>query len=246
LTFDDALLTETPSDSALPNPASPNFDSDTHLSLDDTLTHESISLAETPHSDTLDSQPLLSDETSDTISEQTFNDELLLDESGMGDMLDTPTARQDLSQLSSLSDKADTNTDDLLFSDTLDDSFLTDTPMLLDDASPSDALSESPTHLDASSLDESQNAEPHLTLPDLDFSFDTPALDDTLPSEAETSSSLSHAELASQELTFNEMLSLNDSTDVSETLAAPTDAQSKSLSSSDFLQQESYDSELLR
>jgi chemotaxis protein histidine kinase CheA len=244
LTFDDALLTETPSDSALPNPASPNFDSDTHLSLDDTLTHESISLAETPHSDTLDSQPLLSDETSDTISEQTFNDELLLDESGMGDMLDTPTARQDLSQLSSLSDKADTNTDDLLFSDTLDDSFLTDTPMLLDDASPSDALSESPTHLEASSLDESQNAEPHLTLPDLDFSFDTPALDDTLPSEAETSSSLSHAELASQELTFNEMLSLNDSTDVSETLAAPTDAQSKSLSSSDFLQQESYDSEL--
>ena len=244
LTFDDALLTETPSDSALPNPASPNFDSDTHLSLDDTLTHESISLAETPHSDTLDSQPLLSDETSDTISEQTFNDELLLDESGMGDMLDTPTARQDLSQLSSLSDKADTNTDDLLFSDTLDDSFLTDTPMLLDDASPSDVLSESPTHLEASSLDESQNAEPHLTLPDLDFSFDTPALDDTLPSEAETSSSLSHAELASQELTFNEMLSLNDSTDVSETLAAPTDAQSKSLSSSDFLQQESYDSEL--
>ncbi len=248
LTFDDALLTETPSetpsDSALPNLASPDFESDTHPSIDDTLTRESINLAETLPSETLDSPPLLLDETSDTISEQTFNNELLLDESGMGDMLDTPTARQDLSQLSSLSDKADTDTDDLLFSDTLDDSFLTDNPMLLDDASPSDALSESPAHLEASPLDESKNAEPHLALPDLDFSFDTPALDDTLPSEAETSSSLSQGELASQELTFNEMLSLNDSTDVSETLAAPTEAQSKSLSSSDFLQQESYDSEL--
>ncbi len=198
-----------------------------------------------------------SSETLDTISELTFNNELLLDESGMGEMLDAPTSRQDLSQLSSLSDKADTgSTDDLLFSDTLDDSFISDSPMLLEDA-PKPAISEPPAPLSSSELgesplEESQDDAPTLELPNLDFSFDAAALDDALPASSELASVETQSELTSEELTFSDTLSLGDtlSLDNSSLLAEaspglPAEVQSKSMSSSDFLQHESYESELV-
>ncbi len=273
LTLDDTLSTETSSEPALPELTLPEPEPSVQEPLAEPITDELL----TPN-ETLDTT-----ETLDTISELTFNNELLLDESGMGDMIDSPTSRQDLSQLSSLSDKANTeSSDDLSFSDTLDDSFLTDSPTLLDDtsltnASPSDAITESPaldvpsqhspSQLEEPLLETSTEPEPALELPDLDFSFDASALDDTLPPESEISSSAvtldelvsseSKNNITSEDLTFSDTLSLddsslndlsaNDSSVVSETpaVSAPTaEPHSKSTSSSDLLQYESYESEL--
>ncbi len=265
LTFDESPLAETPLELAPSEPLSLNFESD--IQEPPVNTNEPLSLTET-----LDSAENL-----DTISELTFSNELLLDESGMGEMLDSPTSRQDLSQLSSLSDKANReNPDDMLLSDTLDESFLTDSPMLLDDTSsnnalPDDTLSASPTleehaelpssqfslpQLEESLSEESLLAEskedaPALELPDLDFSFDTAALDDAIAPESEIAPASEIApnetpeNLMTADLTFSDTLSLDDSSLLTETTTgAPAVVQSKSMSSSDFLKHESYESEL--
>ncbi|MFQ3597381.1 MAG: hybrid sensor histidine kinase/response regulator [Chloroherpetonaceae bacterium] len=232
LKFDESPLAETPSELAPQELDSPTLQ---------------LPVENSSHfTETLDAS-----ETLDTISELTFNNELLLDESGMGEMLDAPTSRQDLSQLSSLSDKADRESaDDLLFTDTLDDSFLSDSPMLLDDASPKRAISEPPSPLSSSELgesllEESKDDAPTLELPDLDFSFDAAALDDALPAASELAPHEMQSELASKDLTFSDTLSLDDSSLLAEASPAlPAEAQSKSMSSSDFLQHESYESEL--
>ena len=266
LTFDESPLAETPLELAPSEPLSLNFESD--IQEPPVNTNEPLSLTET-----LDSAENL-----DTISELTFSNELLLDESGMGEMLDSPTARQDLSQLSSLSDKANReNPDDMLLSDTLDDSFLTDSPMLLDDASlsnalPNDTLSASPaleehSELSLPQLEESLSEESlleeskkedaskedasELALPDLDFSFDTAALDGALAPENEIipTSEIAPNEppenFATADLTFDDTLSLDDSSLLTEASpSTPAEVQSKSMSSSDFLKHESYESEL--
>ncbi len=265
LTFDESPLAETPLaetslELAPSEPLSLDFESD--IQEPPVNTNEPLSLTET-----LDSAENL-----DTISELTFSNELLLDESGMGEMLDSPTARQDLSQLSSLSDKANgENPDDMLLSDTIDDSFLTDSPMLLDDALPQNALPDDThsasltleAHSELSSpqleeslseeslLEESKEDAPALELPDLDFSFDTATLDDAIAPESEIAPASeiapneAHENLATVDLTFDDTLSLDDSSLLTEaTTNAPAEIQSKSMSSSDFLKHESYESEL--
>ncbi|MFN3637360.1 MAG: Hpt domain-containing protein [Chloroherpetonaceae bacterium] len=237
VTFDNTLLTESTSELASPNAELELAESSEPAKIDDLpgLT------------ETLDST-----ESVDTICELTFNDELLLDESGVGDTLDTPTSHQDLSQLSSLSDKVDAqNSDDLLFADTLDESL--DTSMLLNDTSPSDALLDSPA-LEAPSQLSSQSeplrseapteAEPTLELPDLDFSFSTSTLDDTLAPTNETALSESQPASTADDLAFSDTLLLDEPTNAT-TPAQPVNEQSNSASFSDFLHQESYESELV-
>lgn len=234
LNFDESPLIDTPSELAPIEPTSPTIE----------LGIEELNIEKPLADDTLDSTENLDTQNSDTISELTFSNELLLDESGMGEMLDAPTSHQDLSQLSSLSDKANTeNSDDLLLSDTLDDSLLTDSPMLLDDDSPKSAILEPPSQMPSSELgesllEESKDDAPALELPDLDFSFDAAALDDTLPSANETAANEVKPNLTTE---ASGALSLDDSL-LAE--ASPADVQSKSMSSSDFLQHESYESEL--
>ncbi len=251
-TFADAPLAEAPSELALPD-----FELGVQESLEEPKTDELVTLSETlTPTENLDSENL------DSISELTFHNELLLDESGMSDMIDVPTSRQDLSQLSSLSAKSDTqSSEDLSFSDTLDDSVFADSPLLLDDTSTSDAISEPPileelpqpqTDLLDPFAEEHKEAEPVLALPDLDFSFDSASLDDTIPQVSETTSNDIQNELASEELISRDTLSLDDSSTfdsstLSEALAesAPlADAQSQSMSSADFLKSQTYESEL--
>ena len=261
LTFDDSLLTEPLSELPPPELTSSSIELDIEDPLKDAITTQPFNPTEA----------LDSSQNTDTISELTFNNELLLDESGMGEMLDVPTARQDLSQLSSLSDKANTeNSDDLLFSDTLDDSFLTDSPILLDDASPnndapdntpsespaldtldvnffeapSQLSSQSPPRSEPSLLEESKDDAPSLELPDLDFSFESAALDDAIPPTSEITLNEENPNLTTEELTFSDALSFDDSLSTEASTATPADVQSQSMTSSEFLQRESYESEL--
>ncbi len=257
LTFADAPLAEAPSELALPD-----FELGVQKSLEEPKTDELVNFSETlTPTENLDPENLDS-ENLDSISELTFHNELLLDESGMGDMIDVPTSRQDLSQLSSLSAKSDTqSSEDLSFSDTLDDSVFADSPLLLDDTSTSDAISEPPileelpqpqTDLLDPFAEEHKEAEPVLALPDLDFSFDSASLDETIPQVSETASNDIQNELASEELISRDTLSLDDSSTsdsstLSEALAASAplaDAQSQSMSSADFLKSQTYESEL--
>ncbi|MGQ9804816.1 MAG: hybrid sensor histidine kinase/response regulator [Chlorobiales bacterium] len=257
LTFDGSPLVETPSELAPPESLSLSTELAIEEPLEETIPNEPF-----PFTETIDSAKNLDTNHPDTISELTFNNELLLDESGMGEMLDAPTSRQDLSQLSSLSDKANTeNSDDLLFTDTLDDSLLTDSPMLLDDTStnsdlqndnlPQSMSSEPPLQLEfeKSLLEESKDDAPTLELPDLDFSFDTAALDNTLPPESEIAANEVNSNLATEALTLSEALSpldssFDDSLSTQASTATPADIQSQSMTSSEFLQRESYESEL--
>jgi len=240
LTFADTPLAD-----ASPELAQPYFELNVQESLEE------------PKTDELVGETLTPTETLEPISELTFNDELLLDESGMGDMIDMPTSRQDLSQLSSLSDKSDSqSSDDLLFSDTLDDSIFNDSPMLLDDTSTNDAISEPPileelpqsqTELLDPFVDENKEAEPVLELPDLDFSLDSASLDDTISQVSEIASNDLQSDLASEKLTSSDAVSANDSSTLSEALSEPTplaDAHSQSMSSADFLKSQTYESEL--
>ncbi len=236
-TLDDTLQTEQPSELALPDAELAIADSPEPASL-----HDLSGLTET----------LDSTDSGDTLHELTFNDELLLDESGVSDMIDTSTSRQDLSQLSSLSDKADAqHSDDLLFADTLDESL--DTSLLLNDTSPSDTLLDSPaleapsqlsSQSEPSHLEAQPEAEPALQLPDLDFSFSTSALDDALVPTNETAPSDAQPASSSDDLAFGDTLLLDESTSAT-TPAKTVNEQSKSVSTSDFLHQESYESELV-
>jgi chemotaxis protein histidine kinase CheA len=242
-------LTDVSSELVSPELTSPNLESDVQVSHEDTKIDEPISLA-----DATDSAENLG-----TTDELAFSNELLLDESNIDDTIDATTAPQDLSQLSSLSAKIDAeSSDDLSFSDTLDDSLLAESSMLLDDTSPNDTLSESPTLevppqalssqsaellVEENLLEETKETEPSLELPDLDFSLDTATLDDTLSPTNETTSNAPQSELAISDTPLSD-----DSSSLSETLdapAAPTaDTQPVSTPSSDVLKHESFESEL--
>ena len=212
-----------------------SLETDTQPSPETTQIHEPISL-ETPSD---------SSETLDTTLDLNFSNELLLDESEIDDTtLDASSTHQDLSQLSSLSARLDTEgSEELSFSDTLDDSLLTESSLLSEDAPLSDTYSESSTLPDVSpsqapALEPEPTASP-LELPDLDFSLETATLDDNFLLTDEASSSTPQNERSSGDILLSD-----DSSHRSESLAPSADAPVAPLSSFDFLTSESYQSEL--
>ncbi|MCS6989504.1 MAG: Hpt domain-containing protein [Chloroherpetonaceae bacterium] len=190
--------------------------------------------------------------------ELVFQDELLLDESAIGEIADETSPRQDFSDLSSLSAKAAAqDSEELSFSDTLDESLFSDSPTLLEDApsaEPASPIVDSP--ILEQPVSQTEISEPSLELPDLNFG--EVLLDDAVAESP--SSQLSSLESATKanselpELSFDDSLALDDSlasSDSPETLSevrseTPLQAEAKPepAPSLPSLHDVSYESEL--